>query len=180
MQITPARACDLPEVAALVNGAYRGEGAAAGWTTEAGYITGQRTDVALLRADLAAQPDAQLLIWRDEADGPVLGCVWLAPLGQGRFYLGMLAIRPDLQDRQLGRSLLRAAERRAADLGAEQIEMTVINIRDSLIAWYQRRGYRLTGETRPFPHDQAVFGTALRSDLTFVVLEKSLAGAAAG
>ena len=54
------------------------------------------------------------------------------------------------------------------------IEMTVINIRATLIAWYERRGYRLTGETRPFPYGDDRFGTPTRPDLAFVVLEKPL------
>jgi hypothetical protein len=31
------------------------------------------------------------------------------------------------------------------------MEMTVIDVRRELIAWYLRCGYRNTGETRPFP-----------------------------
>ena len=51
--------------------------------------------------------------------------------------------------------------------------MTVVNVRDTLIAWYQRRGYALTGVTRPFPSDDR-FGKPLRDDLCFVVLERAL------
>ena len=52
--------------------------------------------------------------------------------------------------------------------------MTVVHIRDTLIAWYERRGYALTGETRPFPHGDDRFGKPLRDDLSFVVMEKVL------
>jgi hypothetical protein len=44
-----------------------------------------------------------------------------------------------------------------------------------LIAWYVRRGYRLTGETEPFPYGDNRFGTPLRDDLSFVVLQRDLA-----
>ncbi len=53
--------------------------------------------------------------------------------------------------------------------------MTVIVQRDELIEWYQRRGYALTGETRPFPMTDPRFGVPRRGDLAFVVLEKPLA-----
>jgi ribosomal protein S18 acetylase RimI-like enzyme len=86
----------------------------------------------------------------------------------------MLTVRPDLQDRQLGRTLLAAAEARAAKAGARRIRMTVVGIRDSLIAWYQRRGYGLTGETLPFPYENREIGATRRRDLDFVVLEKTL------
>ena len=67
------------------------------------------------------------------------------------WYLGLLTVRPDLQNRQLGRTLLAAAEDFARERGAKQMRMTVVHVRDTLIAWYQRRGYALTGETEPFP-----------------------------
>lgn len=112
---------------------------------------------------------------KDAEGAPPLGSVWLEPVGDGEiWYLGMLTIRPDLQDRQLGRTLLAQAEAWAAKAGARRIRMTVIGLRDSLIAWYERRGYAATGETRPFPYDNREVGTALRPDLDFVVLEKAL------
>ncbi len=52
--------------------------------------------------------------------------------------------------------------------------MTVVNIRETLVAWYIRRGYSLTGEIEPFPYSDERFGTPLRDDLSFLVLEKSL------
>jgi ribosomal protein S18 acetylase RimI-like enzyme len=175
MDLTPAKPEELTAVAALVNSAYRGEGSRAGWTTETDYIGGQRTDAETLRADLAGNPNARLLVLRDAPGGPLLGCVWLEPAEPGVWYLGMLTVRPDLQDRQLGRSLLAEAECVAAMLGAQRIQMTVVSVRDTLIAWYERRGYALTGERRPFPYDEPLFGEPKLPDLEFVVLEKALA-----
>jgi GNAT superfamily N-acetyltransferase len=170
---------ELPAIAALVNGAYRGEGAKQGWTTESHYIDGQRTDAAALRADLEANPAAQLLTLRDAPAGPLLGCVWLEPAEGDVWYLGMLTVRPDLQDRRLGRGLLEAAERYAAGLGARRIRMTVVNVRAELIDWYERRGYAQSGERRPFPYGEPLFGVPKRPDLEFVVLEKALSAAPA-
>ena len=42
------------------------------------------------------------------------------------------------------------------------------------MAWYQRRGYELTGETQRFPYDDPRFGTPTRDDLYFEMLEKAL------
>jgi ribosomal protein S18 acetylase RimI-like enzyme len=174
MPLFPTTDSDLPAVAELVNSAYRGETARQGWTHEADYLDGQRTDAATLRAELAADPGVQLLALRDEPDGPLLGCVRLEPLSGDAWYLGMLTVRPDLQDRQLGRAVLEAAERHAAGQGAKRIRLTVVSIRDNLVAWYERRGYRLTGETEPFPYDDQRFGLPRRDDLAFVVLEREL------
>ena len=52
--------------------------------------------------------------------------------------------------------------------------MTVVNVREGLIAWYMRRGYAWTGEVLDFPYDDLRFGTPNRQDLSFVVLERAL------
>ena len=174
MHFVPADPSELSAVAALVNSAYRGESSRQGWTTEADYLGGQRTDALTLAKDLAANPQAVVMTLRETAGAPLLGCVWLEPADAGAWYLGMLTVRPDLQDRQLGRTMLAAAEDHARGQGAQRVRMTVIQIRDTLIAWYERRGYRLTGETRPFPLDDERFGLPQTRELEFVVLEKAL------
>lgn len=171
MPLYPARPSDLPAVAELVNAAYR---QAAGWTHEAAFLDGLRTDAEALRRDLEAQPEARLLTLRDAPEAPLQGCVWLEPAGIKTWYLGLLTVRPDLQDRKIGRALLEAAEAAAAGLGARRVRMTVVNVRSELIAWYERRGYALTGETLPFPYEDARFGVPRRPDLSFVVLERAL------
>ena len=166
---------DVPRLVAFLNRAYRGTGASAGWTTEAGYITGSRTTEALVRADIAAKPDGYFLKWEDPQDGSLQGCVWLEPLGDDVWYLGSLAVDPGRQNSGLGRFLLAEAENRVRARGGRRIRMTVVNIRDVLIAWYLRRGYPRTGEIDPFPYGDDRFGTPQRDNLSFVVLEKDLA-----
>ena len=119
-------------------------------------------------------PPPYLLTHRDESDATLLGTVRLDPGRDGVWHLALLTVRPDLQKKQLGRSLLAAAEEFAKELGASTISMTVLHVRDVLIAWYERRGYSRTGETRPFPYHDKRFGTPLRDDLHFVVLEKKI------
>jgi GNAT superfamily N-acetyltransferase len=171
-ELKPAAEADLPEIVALSNWAYRGTGPRSSWTVES-YIEGERTTEDALRADLGANPQAQLMVWR-EAGGELLGHCWLEPAGEDAWYLGLLSVRPDRQDQKLGRALLGAAEDFARGRGARRMRMTVINVRDTLIAWYQRRGYALTGEVRPFPYGDDRFGKPLRDDLSFVVLERGL------
>ena len=57
------------------------------------------------------------------------------------------------------------------------MRLTVVNVRATLIAWYERRGYRLTGESQPFPYEDQRFGAPRRDDLEFVVLEKPVEAA---
>jgi ribosomal protein S18 acetylase RimI-like enzyme len=164
---------DMDAIAALVNSAYRGDSSRAGWTTEADYLEGQRTDAERLREQLAATPGAVLLALRDD-DGALLGSVWLEPRGTDTWYLGMFTIRPDLQARGLGRTLLDASERFAMSRGARTMRISVIQLRGPLIAWYERRGFRATGETVPFPYGDERNGIPLRNDLQLLVFEKRL------
>jgi ribosomal protein S18 acetylase RimI-like enzyme len=172
IELQPASEADLPDIAALTNWAYRGTGPQSSWTVES-YLEGDRTTAEALRADLTAAPNAHLLVWRD-ATGELQGHVWLEPQADGVWYLGLLSVRPDRQDQKLGRTLLTAAEDVARDRGAARVRLTVINVRDTLIAWYERRGYALTGEIRPFPYGDDRFGRPRRDDLSFVVLERGL------
>ena len=67
------------------------------------------------------------------------------------------------------------AERLARDeWRATLMRMTVIRQRRDLIAWYERLGYRPTGETEPFPYGDERFGIPTRPDLAFAVLVKPL------
>ena len=172
VKLTPATEADLPEVVALTNRAYRGTGPQASWNVES-MIDGQRTTEPDLREEIAASPQAHLLTWRDQG-GELLGNVWLEPAQAGAWYLGMLSVRPDRQDQKLGRTLLTASEDYARTRGATSIRMTVIHQRETLIAWYRRRGYRVTGETIPFPYDHDRLGRPNVPGLFFDVLARAL------
>ena len=167
----PAASSDVAALHRLVESAYRGDSAKAGWTHEADLLGGQRTDQAEL---LDILTDASRVILLAEVDGVLTGCVQVADQGDGLAYLGLLTVDPIRQAGGLGRLLIDAAEAEAvARFNATRMEMTVIRQRAELIAWYERRGYALTGETRPFPLDETTFGLSDR-DLTFVVMEKAL------
>jgi GNAT superfamily N-acetyltransferase len=169
MMLIRASEADMPEAVRLINVSYRGETARQGWTHESDYIGGERITLDSLRADLATDPMARLYLLRDAPGSPLLGCVWLEPKADQVWYLGLLTVRPDAQARQLGRRILSEAEALARAGGAARIRMTVVHLRDTLIAWYQRRGYDLTGDILPF-----LYGDPPRDDLHFVVLEKRL------
>jgi ribosomal protein S18 acetylase RimI-like enzyme len=175
MVLRKAEPVDYAEIIDLANLAYRGrEGAVASWNIEKGIVGGQRLDHSLLREELAAKPDGALLVYRADPDSPLLGTAWLNPESDGVWSMGLLTVRPELQNQQLGRKLLGAAERYASDRGAKRMRIGVLHVRDTLIAWYERRGYRATGETKPYPSDDSRFGTPLREDLHFLIMEKPI------
>ena len=170
--ISVATDADVAPLVALVNSAYRGESSRRGWTTEEHLVGGQRTDEAVIGRAIGT-PGQVILVLRQGAT--VCGCVMLENIADRTCYLGLLTVRPDLQAGGIGRRLLAAGEAWAAEhFGAHDVEMTVVELRPELIAWYERRGYRLTGESRPFPYEDQRFGLPKRDDLRFVVLRRRI------
>ena len=175
MIVRAATLADVVTLHALVEAGYRGDTARRGWSHEADLLGGQRTDAAALTASIG---DAREQVLLAELDGALVGCVQISDRGHGLAYLGLLTVDPDRQAQGLGRALIEIAERTAVEMfGAATMEMTVIRQRPELIAYYARRGYLPTGETRPFPLDDPAFGIPTTRDLSFVVLARSLADA---
>jgi ribosomal protein S18 acetylase RimI-like enzyme len=173
LTVRAATADDVAAIVALVESAYRGDESRAGWTTEADLLDGQRTDVDVVVRTIASSSSTVLLA-TDEA-GSLVACCQLDRHDEGVSHFGLFAVRPGLQGVGVGRDLLARAEDYAREnFGAATMEMTVIAQRIELISWYERRGYRSTGQTRPFPYGDERFGLPRRDDLHFVVLSKSL------
>ncbi|HET6855886.1 MAG TPA: GNAT family N-acetyltransferase [Streptomyces sp.] len=163
---------DADALVALIESAYRGDSSRSGWTTEADILEGQRTDPAGV-LDVIKANDGKLLIV--ERDGVLVACCQLESRGDAA-YFGMFAVRPELQGAGLGKVIIAEAERVARESwGASEMHMTVISVRNDLIAWYERRGYRRTGKMTPFPYGDERFGIPQRTDLQFELLVKALA-----
>jgi len=166
-----AGAADVAAIVALTESAYRGESSRAGWTTEADLLDGQRIDAAAVN-ECIERPRSRVLL--AECAGALIACAHVA-VEDGAGYFGMFSVRPSAQGGGVGKRLLAEAERVARDEWRQPtLRMTVIDLREELIAFYQRRGYRRTGIFKPFPYGDARFGTPRRADLRFEVLEKTL------
>jgi len=163
---------DIPAVVALVESAYRGDVSRKGWTTEADFLEGQRTDPASV-GELVGRAGSRILL--GERDGKLLVCAHIEQRGAKVAYFGMFSVSPDLQGAGVGRAMLAEAERIAREEWlCTEMQMTVISIREELIAWYERRGYRRTALYSPFPYGDERFGIPLRDDLQFELLMKPL------
>jgi ribosomal protein S18 acetylase RimI-like enzyme len=172
LTLRPAALVDVADLHLLVEGAYRGSSARRGWTHEAHLLDGQRTDVEALR-EMIEDPNQIVLLAHEE--DVLIGSVTISDKGDALAYLGLLTVDPQSQANGIGRRLIAEAEAAARErFAAKVMEMTVIKQRAELIAYYERRGYALTGEERPFPYNLPRFGLPTRTDLVFVVLSRRL------
>lgn len=160
---------DIEELVKLVNGAYRGKYAEGGWTNEAYLLTGSRVNHEIMES-LIGIADSQVLKAMI-APGVMAGCVHMKKSGD-YLELGMLTVDPTLQRFGLGTLFLEKAEAYALQQGLYRILITVISKRTELISWYQRRGFVLNGEKKPF-HCDPRLGIPIEP-LEFLVMTKSI------
>ena len=147
-----AELVDAEAVAKLINCAYRGETSRKGWTTEADILDGLRTTTSEI-GKIIKRKDAFMLIgvYRDEIIATIC-CEWQELAFQDTVHFGMIAVKPSLQNKGYGKKMIQAAE--AMTLREWRVvgfHMAVISIRHELIAFYERLGYKRTGEFAEFP-----------------------------
>ncbi|RNF86083.1 GNAT family N-acetyltransferase [Montanilutibacter psychrotolerans] len=181
IQFRAATHADTDALVALVESAYRGDASKQGWTTEADLLGGRRTGPDDIGACIDRSQSLMLIAERDLDSGArdLLACAHVAvdnaDDGTPTGYFGMFSVAPGLQGSGIGKTVLAEAERIARDdWKLTVMRMTVIDVREELIAFYERRGYRRTGILKPFPYGDARFGQPKRDDLRFEILEKSL------
>ena len=189
-----AEANDIDALEQLLNRCYR---QAEGWTNEADLIGGIRTTKDELLA-VIADPRHYVFIYpktttgeRDgEETGELLGCIAVdikdeadtnQHAGNKKAYIGMFAVLPELQGHGVGHQILQAAETFAqrhlqsntskSTQNPVRLTMSILSHRPELLAYYQRRGYQLNGNSMPFPID-GNNGEPKRQDLELLELEK--------
>jgi predicted N-acetyltransferase YhbS len=165
LTLRPATSGDPPLLHPVIERAYRGESARAGWTHEADLLSGTRTDLETLCAILENNNERLLVA---EYGGSIIGSVQLSKRAENGCYLGLLCVDPLLQAGGFGKQILWAAEEQARVVfGADHIVMAVIDKRTELIAYYESRGYQNTGEICDFP-------IKLEPPLSMAILRKEI------
>ena len=167
--ITKATLQDIPALTILINSAYRGETSKKGWTTEAHLLDGKRTNEEELTKTMRNPKNTILKFTENDK---IIGSVLLVEK-EHQLYLGMLTVSPELQNSGIGKKMLAEAENHAKSLGLTGIIMTVISVREELIAWYKRHGYADTGEREAFPESE-IHVTISEEPLEFIYLEKKI------
>ena len=147
-----AEIADASAIAQLINSAYRGETSRKGWTTEADILDGLRTTTSEV-GKIIKRDNAFILIGvlNDEIVATIC-CEWQELAFKDTVHFGMIAVKPGLQNKGYGKTLIQAAE--AICLREWRVvgfHMAAISIRHELIAFYERLGYKRTGEFADFP-----------------------------
>jgi len=138
METRTAQLEDAENIARLVNAAFR---------PERFFIDADRTNPEKIRT---LMPKGKFLL--SEEAGALVGCVYVE-LRDQRGYFGLLAVDPMLQRSGFGSRLVAAAEEHCRAAGCRFMDLTIVNLRAELPAFYQRLGYVESG-TLPFPADQ--------------------------
>src|SRR5215475_10535748 len=126
---------DTAALVALINVAFRPEQIA---------IEGDRINAEKLQAFFT---NGKFLVLED-SEG-LAGCVYAEVRGS-RGYVGLLALRPELKGRGLGRRLMLLAEAYLAKAGCRVADLRTISARSDLVPMYKHLGYAETGTT-PMP-----------------------------
>jgi len=132
MDIRFADESDLPGLTALINKAFK---------VEAFFILRDR--LTLEEAQTFFRKGRFLL---GEENGALAGVVYVELRGE-RSYLGLLSVDPGLQKSGLGRRLMAAGEEFAREMGAQHMDLTVVNLRTELPPFYRKLGYTENGTT---------------------------------
>jgi GNAT superfamily N-acetyltransferase len=163
---------DLEAIRDLIEAAYRGSESLTGWTSEGDIIDGERLSREQL-ADVLADP-ATLMLVSETTDGVITGCASISRKVHGAEF-GKFAVRPALQNAGAGKRILAACENAfAREWGGGLMTMTVIRGRSELIAFYERRGYRATGESLPLAKVHDTPGWTKGRDLILDVYAKQI------
>lgn len=138
---------DALSLSNLINSSYRGDSARIGWTHEAELVDGLRITPEEIEAIINTTGDFFLI---SESEGELMGTVHVKNEGLG-MYFGMLAVRPDRQNKKTGSGLIEEVTRLAREQSKQFIRISVIHLRKELVSYYERKGFVVTGNSEPFP-----------------------------
>lgn len=78
-------------------------------------------------------------------NGEIIGYYSLSPMDDGQCELNNLAVLPKYRHRGIGEMLLKDGLRRAKELGAERVFVSIVDTNLKLRAWYEELGFKYMG-----------------------------------
>ncbi len=171
LEIKAATFADIAQISALVESSYRGESAKAGWTFESDLIDGKRLNEGELE-EILTNPNKKLFIARQNQE--LVGTICLYRDNEICEF-GMFAVNPQFQANGIGKILLSHVENFAKnEWGIAEMQLSVISVRQNLIEYYLRRGYRSVGKTFSMADHHLNDDMTKGHDLTLEIYRKKL------
>lgn len=157
-----AESHDIAGLLDLINSTYR-HAHLRSWTNEAHLVSGARIDSTqlqqLIHLQYREQMPTQLLIaeFNSQTVDGIVGCIALS-YAEHDVEMGTFCIASEWQNMGYGKQVLQAAEMYALkhEPKLHSYSMWVLDQREELIRFYQRRGYQATGRIEPYPVDAHV------------------------
>lgn len=149
LNIRNAKIDDVAQLVELINLAYRAQSERS-WTTEKAFVDGTRITNEQLNGDLS-RSNFKLFVGENE-QGLLVACIGLS-FDHNSVEIGTFAIDSSVQNLGFGKEILAYAEQYIVQNhpSVSYFLMYVLDVRSELIAYYQRRGYQITGHTEPYP-----------------------------
>lgn len=171
-QFRVATADDAEPIRQLIESAFRAEDSREGWVDTLGL--GATFSIDLERVLRIIKGPDSAIIMALGGDGALAGCVGVAEKEKGLGRIFLLSVQKHHQQGGLGRQILAYAEEYCQKRWhVTRIGLNSVSVRQKLTAWYMRQGYVKTGETSPFPREEAP-DMELPEDLCFVEMEKDV------
>lgn len=158
ISVRRATSQDAAAVSELVNDCYR---------IERFFVDGDRTNP----GEIAEMMTRGVFLVLEEANG-LAAAVYLERR-DAAIYFGMLSVREDMQGLGLGTRLVRIAEAMGEAMGASEVTLKIVNLREELGRWYRSLGYQ-DGATTPYTH------RSVKQPCHFVEMYKPLGQVAVG
>jgi ribosomal protein S18 acetylase RimI-like enzyme len=139
---------DVAALHALLQRAYRSAEAAQSWSHQGELAPGERITRAVLKS-LVDDANSHLSV--AERGGELVGSSLVQASVEG-CEVSLLSVEPAAQSCGLGGALLKHAEEIARRMDCKALSLHVLEHNARLISYYERRDYRQTGASRPYPH----------------------------
>jgi ribosomal protein S18 acetylase RimI-like enzyme len=166
LNLKQANLDDAAEINTLIKLAYRGND---GWTKETDIVEGNRSNIEDVKYLIRNQKSHMLTA---KNHGILVACICVEEK-DNKAYIGSFAVSPSQQNMGIGKKTLELAEKYASkELGVTEFVMVVISQRKELIEFYERRGYKRTGEINEYPVHLNV-GVPSVKGLTIECIEKT-------
>lgn len=175
--VRPAKIEDAEKLHQIIHGGYRTTDS---WTTEHHLVSGERISVDAVVDTIESDIDRLFVACLEEGDpSEPVGCICVqfardhAHLGlsDDHAMLGLFAVDPKHQSCGMGNKLLSYSLDHIKEVGSCKFAtLWVIEQREDIIAWYERKGFKHTGKRVPFVAPDL----ALVKNMHFAVMEKAL------